>query len=220
MLLALVKSLAKPGTSQKESVDPDSDEALMFAYQEGDVSAFEKLVKRHEKPIFNFILRVGRQDLAEELLQEVFMRIVKSAPSYQRTAKFTTWAYTIARNICIDRARKHSKRKEYSYDQKVGGDEDGRSFLDSMPDTKATAATADYDRKVFLERLKEALAQLPEDQREVFVMREISGLKFREIADVLECPVPTIKSRMRYALESLRDIWLNTKVTVSMKKIN
>lgn len=206
MLLALVKTLVKGKEEVEADAPPDnSDEALMIRYRDGDISAFETLVKRHERGLFNFILRsVGRQELAEELLQEVFVRIVKSAESYQQTAKFTTWAYTIARNLCIDRARKHNKRKEYSLNTTIGGDDGSQTHMDQLVDDKANSASVDYDRKVFRDRLAEALAQLPEDQREVFVMREITGLKFREIADVLDCPVPTVKSRMRYALESLR----------------
>lgn len=183
----------------------------MFAYQGGDIGAFEILVKRHEKPLFNFILRSVRQkELAEELLQEAFIRIIRSAASYQEKAKFTTWAYTIARNLCIDRARKYKYRKESSLNRSVG-EEGGASLQDLLPDQKAKASSADYDRRIFLGRLEKALESLPEDQREVFVMREVSGLKFREIAEVLNCPLPTIKSRMRYAIEALRDAMASYK---------
>lgn len=178
----------------------------MFAYAAGEVKAFEILVQRHERALFNFIFRsVGRRDIAEELLQETFLRIIKSAPKYQKTAKFTTWAYTIARNICIDRARKFKKRKEYSLDRTVGDGEDGgATFLDNVVDEQAAAGSMDVEKKVFLERLKGALEELPDEQSEVFIMREFSGLKFREIAEILDIPVPTVKSRMRYALEGLR----------------
>lgn len=209
MFFAFIKSLTGRG---RATTDGDTvplaereDEELMILYAAGEVAAFEILVSRHERAIFNFILRsVGRREVAEELLQETFLRIIKSAPKYQKTAKFTTWAYTIARNLCIDRARKYSKRKEYSLNQTVGGDDGGATFLDNLVDDEAASGGVDLEKKVFLERLKEALDELPEDQREVFVMREFSGLKFREIADILDIPVPTAKSRMRYALESLR----------------
>jgi len=212
MLFALIKSL----TSRKSAAEDEAreaavplnereDEELMILYGEGDVRAFEILVARHERPLFNFILRsVGRKDIAEELLQETFLRIIRSAPKYQKTAKFTTWAYTIARNLCIDRARKYKKRKEYSLNQTVGNDDDGATFLDNVVDESAASGGMDLEKKVFLDRLKQALDELPEDQREVFVMREFTGLKFREIADILDIPVPTAKSRMRYALEALR----------------
>ena len=128
MILALLKSLTSRRSAKEPAValDEQSDEDLMLAYAAGNVAAFEIIVKRHERPLFNFILRsVGRRDIAEELLQETFLRIIKSASKYQTTAKFTTWAYTIARNICIDRARKFKKHKEYSLDRTIGDGDDG-----------------------------------------------------------------------------------------------
>lgn len=200
MLLAIVKSLFGP--KNERSHDDMSDEELMLAYGEGDVRAFEVLLRRHERPVFNYIYRsVGRKDVAEELLQDVFLRVIRNASNYQQSAKFTTWLYTIARNICIDRARKKGG-KDLSLDQPIGEDDKG-TFLDQVADSSSQLAT-DHDRNVFRQRLEDALKKLPEEQREVFVMREISDLKFREIAEILEIPVPTVKSRMRYALEALR----------------
>ncbi|MEZ4462799.1 MAG: RNA polymerase sigma factor [bacterium] len=201
MLLAIVKSLFGRKSDQKP-YEEQSDEELMLGYADGDARAFEVLLRRHEKPVFNFIYRsVGRKDIAEELLQDVFLRVIRNASSYQQSAKFTTWLYTIARNICIDRSRKKGG-KELSLDQPVG-DDDKSTFLDQVVDGSSQMAT-DYDRDVFRQRLEQALAKLPDEQREVFVMREISDLKFREIAEILDIPVPTVKSRMRYALEALR----------------
>ena len=222
MLLAIAKSLLGKGTDaagQEEEgqlveetalpLEERSDEALMLLYRDGEVRAFEILLSRHERPVFHYILRsCGRQEVAEELLQEVFIRVVRSASKYKQTAKFTTWLYTIARNICIDRARKARKRQELSLDQSVGGgdggDDGGRSFTDLLVDEEAHAGDSRYEREIFRRRLKEALDALPEEQREVFLLKEVSGLKFREIAEVVDAPVPTVKSRMRYALQALR----------------
>ena len=88
-------------------------------------------------------------------------------------------------------------------DQPIGDSSDGRSHVDLVADT-ANQVSTEHDRTVFLGKLEEALAKLPEDQREVFLMREVSDLKFREISEILGVPVPTVKSRMRYALEALR----------------
>lgn len=209
MILAMVKTLLRGGdaTSQEDvALEERTDEALMLLYSEGEVRAFEILLSRHERPIFNFILRsCRRRDVAEELMQEVFIRVIKSAPNYKQKAKFTTWLYTIARNICIDRARRSSRTKEYSLDETVGSDGDGgRSYVEMIVDESASVSHASYERKKFQKRLMSALEQLPEDQREVFLLKEIQGLKFREIADVVGAPVPTVKSRMRYALQALR----------------
>ncbi|RAL23865.1 RNA polymerase sigma factor [Lujinxingia litoralis] len=207
MLLAAIKSLlGRPRRRPPRDASPGelSDEELMRRYATGDSQAFSTLVTRHQTPLYNFILRSCRRpDLAEELLQETFLRIVKSATSYAPDAKFTTWAYTIARNLCIDHARKHQRATTLSLQRPLGQD-DGATHQDVLPDLNARSATVNHERQVFRDRLDHALQQLPEDQREVFLLREISGLKFREIATLLDCPEPTIKSRMRYALESLR----------------
>jgi RNA polymerase sigma-70 factor (ECF subfamily) len=212
MLLAIAKGIlggddAEESSAEDAPLEERSDEDLMLLYAEGEAAAFEILVARHEKPVFNYILRsCGRRGIAEELLQEVFMRVIKSAPRYKQTAKFTTWLYTIARNICIDRARKDGRYTEMSLDRKVGGDEgdEGAAFVDLLVDEDADASHVHYDRALFRERLQEALAELPEEQREVFLLKIISGKKFREIAEIVDSPVPTCKSRMRYALKALR----------------
>lgn len=208
MILSLLKSVfGRQKPAQKQALEELSDEELMLRYADGESRAFEILMKRHEKPIYNFILRsVRRQELAEELVQEVFLRVIRSSANYKQSAKFTTWLYTIARNICIDRARKKKNRgNEYSLDEHIGGqDGEGASYVDMLVDDTAQSSHMSYERQVFLSRLKGALEQLPDDQREVFLLKEVSGLKFREIAEVVGAPVPTVKSRMRYALASLR----------------
>jgi RNA polymerase sigma-70 factor, ECF subfamily len=178
----------------------------MLRYQKGEVRAFEVLLSRHKKPVFNFILRyVGVPAQAEDLLQEVFLRVIKGADAYQRQAKFTTWLYTIARNLCVDAARRGKHRKAASLDvpMEKDGAKDGPTLLDVVPD-KGPAT----DRKVISNelsgRLQAAIASLSEDQREVFLMREFLDMPFRDIAQVVGCPENTVKSRMRYALEKLR----------------
>lgn len=179
----------------------------MGLYAEGVTEAFEVLLKRHERGIYNFILRsVYDRAKAEDLTQEVFYRVIKSAPNYKPTARFTTWLYTIARNICIDRSRRQSGRGEVSLDKPLGGvgGDDERTIGSTLSDGQARAGNVSMVRQDFQRRLQEALNALPHDQREVFLMREVNGLKFREIADVVGVPENTVKSRMRYALETLR----------------
>ncbi|MFU8807147.1 MAG: sigma-70 family RNA polymerase sigma factor, partial [Bradymonadaceae bacterium] len=143
MLLAIVKTIfsKKAESAPSEEAAPVlpleevCDEDLMLRYAEGDIEAFGVLLARHERPLYNFILRsCRRKDTAEEILQEVFLRVVKSAPNYRKTAKFTTWLYTVARNLCIDRARKTSKRVEISLDQSMSKEPDGRTLLDGLAD--------------------------------------------------------------------------------------
>ena len=183
----------------------DSDEALMVRYREGEVRAFEVLLTRHRKPVYNFILRfVLDPAQAEDLLQETFLRVIKGTESYERQAKFTTWLYTIARNLCVDASRRGKHRKAASLDAPLDDEEGSATLLDRVSDGKGQV-----DRQVIGkqlgERIQQAIDSLGEEQREVFVLRELMDLPFKEIAEIVGCPENTVKSRMRYALEKLRE---------------
>lgn len=181
-----------------------TDERLMERFQNGNAAAFQALVDRHGGRIFNFVLRhVRDRAAAEDLTQEVFLRVVKNARSFRAQSKFTTWLYTIARNQCIDALRKAKHRRHAALDKPLGHEADGATLLDLIADDQPDQGAELRDRR-FVGALESALAQLPEEQREVFLMREVEGLKFREIADVMGIPENTVKSRMRYALEALR----------------
>jgi RNA polymerase sigma-70 factor (ECF subfamily) len=183
-----------------------TDEALMARYQQGDVAAFAELVARHEKRLWNFVRRfVADSATAEDLLQEVFLRVVRSAAEWQPSAKFTTWLYTIARNLCTDNARRGVYRKADSLDQTPGTarDESGCHRIDKVPSPDGNAERAAMDREIAT-RVDQAVATLPVEQREVFLMREVMDMSFAEIATATKTSEPTVKSRMRYALERLR----------------
>ena len=211
MILAFLKSFL-PGSSRADDPQRSSppleeldDPALMKRYAAGEERAFAILVQRHQGGLYNFILRsCNHRDTADELLQEVFLRVVSAADRYEESAKFTTWIYRIARNICIDAARKNSRATLYSLQNQLGDDPDGQTHQDRLIDEDARSGSVDLDRHAFRDQLQNALETLSPEQREVFLLREITGLKFREIADVLDVGVPTVKSRMRYALETLR----------------
>jgi RNA polymerase sigma-70 factor (ECF subfamily) len=182
-----------------------SDEALMAAYQKGDLGAFAELVSRHEKRLWNFLRRFVRErTAAEDLLQEVFVRMIKSAPEWQPTAKVSTWLYTIARNLCTDHARRQVHRDALSLDAgSRDADEGPRPLMDRIAAPVLGAETQVIGREIGA-RIDEAVAALPVDQREVFLMREVMDMPFAEIAAAVGSSEPTVKSRMRYALERLR----------------
>jgi RNA polymerase sigma-70 factor (ECF subfamily) len=186
--------------------DTRTDEALMVGFRDGEGRAFDVLVLRHRRGLFNFLLRsVQNRSRAEEMLQEVFLRVVRSKERYEQTAKFTTWVYTIARNLCVDESRRAKFRRTVSLDApRRGADgDDGPGMLESVAaDQVATddAAAAPQLRG----RIAKAIELLPDDQREVFLMRQVSGLSFKEIGEIVGAPENTVKSRMRYALDKLR----------------
>ena len=191
-------------TDQRNVSNKESDEKLMQLYQKGDEYAFETLYWRQQRGIFNFIRHfIGESGgQAEELMQDVFLKVVKSSTRYRPTAKFTTWLYQIARNGCIDHLRKRKHRITTSLSQPIGSEEEmvvESTIADNNPSPEKSAHISGIT-----ETLKRAINTLPEEQREVFLMREDLNLSFAEIAELISCPINTAKSRMRYALEYLR----------------
>jgi RNA polymerase sigma-70 factor (ECF subfamily) len=180
-------------------VADESDERLMLRFQGGDARAFEVLVSRHRTPVFSFLLRLtGDRGRAEDLCQEVLLRVVRASERWQERARFRTWLYAIARNLAVDEARRAVLRRVDSLDVNAPGAPD--PARDAAPGPEAAAAAAQLRPK-----LEAALAALPAEQREVFLLREHAGLRFGEIAEVTGVPENTVKSRMRYALEGLRE---------------
>ena len=139
---------------------------------------------------------------AEDLLQEVFLRVVKSADEWRGSAKFSTWLYTIARNLTVDHARRAVHRDAASLDGADRADAD-TSLHDRIASVAPAADSVVADRQTKA-RIDDAIAALPAEQREVFLMREVMEMPFAEIATAVGASEPTVKSRMRYALEKLR----------------
>jgi RNA polymerase sigma-70 factor (ECF subfamily) len=201
---------AAPTTRERagrtDVADAVTDEELMERYRSGDARAFDTLLRRHQRPLYNFIYRfVNHRATAEDVLQEAFLRIVRQAQSYKRESKFTTWLYTIARNLCVDHSRRMVHRRAASLDQpKRIGDEDQRTLGEGIA-SKGPAVDRSAIGDELKVKIQAAIESLGDEQREVFLMREYAGLQFKEIADIVGIPENTAKSRMRYALEKLRD---------------
>ena len=183
--------------------DP-SDEVLLAAYREGDAAAFETLLRRYRGPIFNFLLRSARdRGRAEELYQDLWMKVIERCDEFRGDAKFSTWLYTIARNLSIDHQRKMKFRGHASLDAPEPGS--GQPIGQRVPNPGPTTEQLAIGGLV-KERIASAVQGLPEEQREVFLLRQLQGLAFREISEVVGVPANTVKSRMRYALERLQQV--------------
>ncbi len=195
-ILAIVRS-------RKRGIYRLSDEALMQRFKDGNADTFSVLLERHEKRVFNYILRFigGDHEWANDLLQETFLSVIKAAPRYSPKAKFTTWVFTIARNHSIDALRKRAHRRHSSLDQPSKGE--GPSLGERIPGSSPDGFKR-TDAHEIRSRIEGALATLSETQREVFIMRQFLSMSFKEIADTLDVSEGTAKSRMRYALENLR----------------
>ncbi|HWZ93515.1 MAG TPA: RNA polymerase sigma factor [Polyangiaceae bacterium] len=185
-----------------------TDEMLMVRYQRGEREAFAELVRRHSRPIYNFVLRQLRvPSVAEDVTQDVFMRLVQNAAEFKHEARFLTWLYAIARNLCIDQLRKLSHRRHASLDQPTtDADPSGRALGESIADPSPhTSAERNAVSSEVRSSIVKAVDALPDDQREVFLLREVANLPFRDIAEITGVGENTVKSRMRYALDRLKD---------------
>ena len=176
-----------------------ADEQLMLAFGRGDVRAFELLVRRWEDPLLNFIYRsVGNLERAKELRQETFLRVIKARKRYRPTAKFSTWLYRIAVNLCRSEHRKRVRRGE-AYTEDLGEGYAETRLADSGPGPDKVAQSREV-----IATVRRAISGLPDEQREVVLLRQYHGLAFSEIAEIIGCPVSTAKSRMYYAMNNLR----------------
>jgi RNA polymerase sigma-70 factor, ECF subfamily len=186
--------------------DAERDLALMRRFQAGDVDAFTDLYEAHLRGLLNFFFRLcWDRSLAEDFAQEVLLRIYKSAHKWEPTAKFTTYLYRIARNYWIDHCRLLSTQKEnVSLDARFGA-EDSATLMDRLPDD-IRPPEDDLDRRELYCAIMKALAQLPDEQRMVFVLSEIEELKYNEIAEIMEVPLGTVKSRMHTAIGKLQEL--------------
>jgi RNA polymerase sigma-70 factor (ECF subfamily) len=169
------------------------DSALMLRYKDGDVAAFEMLYRRHNDALYRYLLRLCQhRDAAEDIFQEVWGKIVKARDNYRPTAKFTTFLYRVAHNCFIDYIRRN-KRHSMTADIEP----DSQADPGDLPETET-------ERSLARRRLDVALRQLPDEQRDVFLLREEAGLSLEQIASVTDCNRETAKSRLRYAVNKLR----------------
>lgn len=183
-----------------------ADAEAMQAFQGGEARAFQRLAQRHERALYTFALRMlGSRAAAEDATQEIFLRVVRAADGWTPTAKVRTWMFAIARNHCIDELRKAKHRQTESLDRPLNSEEaEGTTALAQVADPKGMGPDRGAASREIRDVLRSAIEKLPEDLREVFLMREDAGLPFREIAEIVGIPENTAKSRMRYALEGLR----------------
>lgn len=170
----------------------------MLSYRDGDAHAFEVLYLRHKGGLYRYFLRqTGNRGLAEELYQDVWMRVVRARERYEVRAKFTTYLYHLAHNRLIDHYRRKNPEISLSY-------EDDEAGWESLPAAAHHAPDEQVERQRMVQRFKEALETLPAAQREAFLLREEGGLGLDDIAETMGVNRETAKSRLRYALSKLR----------------
>jgi RNA polymerase sigma-70 factor, ECF subfamily len=172
----------------------------MCRYRDGDARAFELLYQRHRGPLYRYFLRqCGVAAVAEELYQDVWMKLIRVRAEYEVRAKFTTWLYRLAHNHLIDHYRRTSHGVPISY-----GDDPEDDPLDHVAADARIEPENELDRRRQMRRLLQLVVDLPEAQREAWLMRAEGGLSLEEIAETTGVNAETAKSRLRYAMKRLR----------------
>ena len=166
----------------------------MMSYGAGDADAFEILYQRYKAPLYRFVLRQCGQQTTDELFQDIWLKVIKSRSHYQVKASFKTWLYHLARNRIIDQYRKNNL---CLVDNNV-------RTLDSVTSATVVSPEKNLQRQTQYEILLDAIAQLPAEQKEAFLLREEAGLSVEQIADTCGINFETAKSRLRYAVKKLR----------------
>jgi RNA polymerase sigma-70 factor (ECF subfamily) len=175
-----------------------TDEELVVRAQEGDAAAFDVLVRRWERKIRGAIYRImGSDDEALDLCQETFLKAYRGLASFKQEARFSSWVYQIALNLCRDRLRRKRGKTWLSLESIEDGTE--------VPQTPGPTALDLVEALDLSRTVAVAMAALPEDQREVVVLKEYQGLTFLEIAEVLGLPMSTVKTRLYRALGQLKE---------------
>jgi len=176
----------------------DADVDLMLKFQAGDVSAFEQLMRKHQKSVINTIYRfIGNRADAEELAQEVFLKAYNSVQKYKPKAKFSTWLYKIVTNLCLNELR----RKRF---EMVSLDDLAEETNDVI-DAEQIPPDIALERKELAFCVKKSVELLPEKQRMALILREYDGLSYKEIAEVMGCSVVSVQSRLQRAKANLKE---------------
>lgn len=183
------------------AADTPTDEELMQAYARGDMRAFETLYDRHALPVWRFVQRsVQNAALADDLVQDVWFSLVRHAPQYEVRAKFRTWLFTLAHHRVVDHWR--TQKNHTSLDAES---EDGAALAEMLAAESGFGPERRLDSRELAQALLDALAALPEVQRETFLLQAEAGMSLAEIAQATGVNMETAKSRLRYARARLRE---------------
>jgi RNA polymerase sigma-70 factor (ECF subfamily) len=185
-----------------DQADPDA--VLMLRVKRGDRAAFAELVERYKQPLFNFVFRTLRDETeTEDVAQNTFLQVWKSRARYERTAKFSTWLFTIARNLCLNEIRRRSRHPAESLEETHAEHDDQPSR--QYEDKKIFLPTETALHGELAQKIEEALAELPENQRTAILLCRQDELSYEEIAEVLDCSLSATKSLIHRGREMLKE---------------
>jgi RNA polymerase sigma-70 factor (ECF subfamily) len=203
--VAIKRAVSLPGAAVRERLRTLDDSAVVTAFLGGEERAFQELVERYQTRLLNFVYRtIGDREKAEDLVQEVFIRVHRHLHRFDRSKKFSTWIYTIASNLAKNELRNRSRnplvlfqtiKKNWEADHRPLEWEDTQYKPDDL-----------FRKRHLREKVEEAVAQLPEHHRIVFVLRELEGKTYEEIAEITGCNLGTVKSRLNRARNNFAQI--------------
>jgi RNA polymerase sigma factor (sigma-70 family) len=189
-----------------------SDYELIKMFIKGEQSCFEELIHRHKNKVFAYIsLYIRDQALAEDIFQDTFLKVIQSVKSgrYYDNGKFISWVMRIAHNLIIDHFRRIKQMNTVSNDNYESDIFNSRKFADSTIEDNMIKRQVQKD-------IRKMITQLPDDQREVVILRHYAGLSFKEIAEITDVSINTALGRMRYALINLRKIMDEKKISLTL----
>jgi RNA polymerase sigma-70 factor (ECF subfamily) len=192
----LAPQIRKMRTSQTAQ----TDEELVASATAGDLESFNQLVSRWERPIYALAYRtLGREEDARDVVQEAFLRAFRGLKGFKGQAKFSSWLYRITLNLCRDWMRRERRAPIVA----VPAGTDPNTLADELPAPTVSVEEL-VGRRQMSEAVARAMAELPEEQRAAILLKEFHGLTFQEIADTLQCPLSTVKTRLYQGLSVLR----------------
>jgi RNA polymerase sigma-70 factor (ECF subfamily) len=187
-----------------------SDEDLLARFRAGQTEAFGQLVRRYERELFGYLRRyLGDQDLAQDVFQNTFLQVYQKIDQYQAGRPVRPWLYTISTHQAIDAMRRAGRRPVVSLDQLRDTDANGEahSLLELLETPNPVDPFERLEAEERREQIRQRLAELPEHLRGTLVLAYYQGLKYKEIAEILDIPVGTVKSRLHVAIARLQDAW-------------
>ena len=189
---------ATPGLATRERLRGLDDSGVVSAFLEGESRAFDELVNRYQNRLLNFVYRTtGDRERAEDLVQEVFVRVYRHIHRFDRSRKFSTWIYTIASNLAKNELRNRSRNPLVLFQTiRRNWEDDDRPLQFEDPGTRPDDL---YRKRHLREVVEDAVEKLPPHHRNVFVLRELEGKSYEEIAEITSCNLGTVKSRLNRA---------------------
>ena len=182
-----------------------TDEELMLACKEDRGEALEEIYRRYYRKIYSYVCRnFHRKELAEDIVQEAFLRVYRGRKNYEPSAKFSVWLYRIARNLCIDESRRYWNRN-VTRESDTTVNEEQQSPLDTLQDSRTDVRQRMDEEKDML-RIQEAIEQLSPAQREVIILNKFQGLSYQEIGEIIGSNTESVKQKAYRAHLRLRDL--------------